>query len=40
MSIAKRVLNPQRLRQVPEHFSWVDHRLVPWTASIMMAGRT
>ena len=28
MSIAKRVLNPERLRQVPEHFSWVDHRLV------------
>ena len=28
MSIAKRVLNPQRLRQVPEHFSWIDHRLV------------
>lgn len=28
MSIAKRVLNPQRLRQVPEHFSWLDHRLV------------
>ncbi|MBK7238568.1 MAG: hypothetical protein IPI02_24390 [Sterolibacteriaceae bacterium] len=27
MSIAKRVLNPERLRQVPEHFSWVDHRL-------------
>lgn len=28
MSIAKRVLNPERLRQVPEHFSWLDHRLV------------
>jgi hypothetical protein len=21
-------LNPQRLRQIPQHFSWVDHRLV------------
>jgi len=21
-------LNPERLRQVPEHFSWLDHRLV------------
>ena len=28
MSIAKRVLDPTRLRQVPEHFSWIDHRLV------------
>jgi len=28
MSITKRVLNPERLRQVPEHFSWIDHRLV------------
>jgi hypothetical protein len=28
MSIAKLALNPQRLRQVPEHFSWLDHRLV------------
>jgi hypothetical protein len=28
MSVAKRVLNPARLRQVPEHFSWLDHRLV------------
>jgi hypothetical protein len=28
MNIAKRVLNPERLRQVPEHFSWLDHRLV------------
>ena len=28
MSMIKRVLNPQRLRQVPEHFSWLDHRLV------------
>ncbi|WP_186406050.1 hypothetical protein, partial [Candidatus Accumulibacter aalborgensis] len=28
MTITKRVLNPERLRQVPEHFSWLDHRLV------------
>jgi len=28
MSTTKRVLNPERLRQVPEHFSWLDHRLV------------
>ncbi|MGV0952632.1 MAG: hypothetical protein ACOYB3_18445 [Azonexus sp.] len=28
MTIIKRVLNPDRLRQVPEHFSWLDHRLV------------
>ena len=28
MSIAKRVLDPTRQRQVPEHFSWIDHRLV------------
>ena len=28
MSVLKRVLNPERLRQVPEHFSWLDHRLV------------
>jgi hypothetical protein len=28
MSVTKRVLNPERLRQVPEHFSWLDHRLV------------
>lgn len=28
MSVTKRVLEPERLRQVPEHFSWVDHRLV------------
>lgn len=28
MSITKRVLNPERLRLVPEHFSWIDHRLV------------
>ena len=24
----KRVLCPERLRQLPTHFSWVDHRLV------------
>jgi hypothetical protein len=24
----KRVLNPERLRQVPPQFSWIDHRLV------------
>lgn len=23
----KRVLRPDRLRQVPAHFSWIDHRL-------------
>ena len=28
MSIVKRVLNPSRQRQIPEHFSWIDHRLV------------
>jgi hypothetical protein len=28
MTTSKRVLNPDRLRQVPEHFSWLDHRLV------------
>ena len=28
MPITKRVLNPDRQRQVPEHFSWLDHRLV------------
>ena len=28
MRTTKRVLNPERLRQVPEHFSWLDHRLV------------
>jgi hypothetical protein len=26
--IVKRILCPQRLRRVPEQFSWVDHRLV------------
>jgi hypothetical protein len=24
----KRVILPERVRQVPQHFSWVDHRLV------------
>lgn len=24
----KRLLNAQRLRKVPPHFSWIDHRLV------------
>lgn len=28
MSTTKRILNLQRQRQVPEHFSWIDHRLV------------
>jgi len=28
MSVIKRVLCPQRLRQVPSQFSWIDHRLV------------
>lgn len=28
MKIKKRVLAPQRLRQVPEQFSWIDQRLV------------
>lgn len=28
MMIKKRVLQPQRLRQIPPSFSWVDHRLV------------
>ena len=28
MSTPKRILHPQRQRQVPEHFSWLDHRLV------------
>ena len=28
MTISKRVLHPERLRQIPEHFSWIDHRLV------------
>jgi hypothetical protein len=28
MKTVKRVLRPERLRQVPEQFSWVDHGLV------------
>ena len=28
MAMIKRVLCPQRLRRVPEQFSWIDHRLV------------
>jgi hypothetical protein len=28
MAVIKRVLCPQRLRQVPSQFSWIDHRLV------------
>jgi hypothetical protein len=28
MPVIKRVLCPQRLRQVPSQFSWIDHRLV------------
>jgi hypothetical protein len=28
MSVVKRVLCPQRLRRVPDQFSWIDHRLV------------
>ena len=28
MRIVKQVLRPERLRQVPEQFSWVDHALV------------
>lgn len=28
MAVIKRVLCPQRLRQVPRQFSWLDHRLV------------
>jgi hypothetical protein len=28
MAPVKRVLCPQRLRQVPPQFSWIDHRLV------------
>lgn len=26
--ITKKILVPHRLRKVPEHFSWIDHRLV------------
>jgi hypothetical protein len=28
MAVVKRVLCPERLRRVPEQFSWLDHRLV------------
>ena len=28
MAMIKRVLCPERLRQVPPQFSWIDHRLV------------
>jgi len=28
MAVVKRVLCPQRLRRVPQQFSWLDHRLV------------
>ena len=28
MAVVKRVLCPQRLRRVPDQFSWIDHRLV------------
>ena len=28
MKTVKRLLLPQRLRQVPEQFSWIDHALV------------
>ena len=24
----KKILNEQRLRQIPAHFSWIDHRLI------------
>lgn len=28
MNMTKRILYPERLRQVPAQFSWIDHRLV------------
>ena len=28
MAVVKRLLCPERLRRVPEQFSWIDHRLV------------
>ena len=28
MAVIKRVLCPERLRRVPDQFSWIDHRLV------------
>lgn len=30
MRIAKQVLRPERLRLVPEQFSWIDQALVQW----------
>jgi hypothetical protein len=26
--ITKRLLCPERIRRIPQHFSWIDHRLV------------
>ncbi len=28
MMISKRLVRPERQRQVPPHFSWIDHRLI------------
>lgn len=28
MLIAKRILQAERLRRVPPHFSWIDHQLI------------
>ena len=28
MHVTKQILDPERLRQVPAQFSWIDHRLV------------
>jgi hypothetical protein len=28
MPVVKRLLCPERVRRIPEHFSWIDHRLV------------
>jgi hypothetical protein len=28
MNVTKRILDPERLRQIPAPFSWIDHRLV------------
>jgi hypothetical protein len=28
MKIPKRLLRPERQRQIPPHFSWIDHRLI------------
>ena len=38
MLIAKRILQAERLRRVPPHFSWIDHRLV--RADFMTIGGT